>query len=124
MWKPADCAVHADEFGGGVMAKVIGHGEISGSVTLVLTEAEAKALDALVGYGVAPFLEAFYKHLGKAYLQPYEQGLKSLFESVRTGEGSVSNFLKRIHDAREVFTGKKNAYVPPEHRAANEPEAF
>ena len=95
------------------MAKVIGNGEISGNVTLVLSEAEAKALDALVGYGVNPFLEVFYKHLGKAYLSPYERGLKSLFESVRTGEGSVSNFLKRIHEARKVFDGRAQAYEPP-----------
>lgn len=96
------------------MAKVIGYGEIKGEVTLVLSEDEAKALDALVGYGHKNFLEVFYAHLGKAYLQPHERGLKSLFESVRTGEGSVSNFLKRIHDARDVFTGKKQSYIPPE----------
>jgi len=99
------------------MAKVIGYGEIKGEVTLVLSEPEAKALDALVGYGPEPFLKAFYEHMGKAYLQPHERGLKSLFESVRTGEGSVSNFLKRIHTAREVFMGLKNAYVPPEYVA-------
>jgi hypothetical protein len=99
------------------MAKVIGYGEIKGEVTLVLSEQEAKALDALVGYGPEPFLKAFYEHMGKAYLQPHERGLKSLFESVRTGEGSVSNFLKRIHTAREVFMGLKNAYVPPEYVA-------
>lgn len=98
------------------MAKVIGSGEIKGEVTLLLSEAEAKALDALVGYGPEPFLKVFYEHLGKAYLQPHERGLKSLFESVRTGEGSVSNFLKRIHDARDVFTGRKNAYIPPEYK--------
>ena len=97
------------------MAKVIGGGEIRGEVTLVLTEDEAKALDALVGYGHKIFLEVFYTHLGKAYLQPHERGLKSLFESVRTGEGSVSNFLKRIHDARDVFRGAKVAYIPPEY---------
>lgn len=106
------------------MAKIIGYGEIRGEVTLVLSEDEAKALDALVGYGHAQFLEVFYKHLGKAYLQPYERGLKSLFESVRTGEGSVSSFLQRIQNAREVFSGRKASYVPPEfNKAVTEVEA-
>ena len=100
------------------MAKVIGYGEIKGEVTLVLSEDEAKALDALVGYGHKSFLEVFYAHLGKAYLQPHERGLKSLFESVRTGEGSVSNFLKRLHDARDVFRGKKVPYDPPQFSAS------
>jgi hypothetical protein len=95
------------------VARVIGNGEIKGEVTLVMSEAEAKALDALVGYGPAEFLKVFYEHLGKAYLQPHERGLRALFESVRNGEGSVSNFLKRVHDARDVFTGKKQAYAPP-----------
>jgi hypothetical protein len=99
------------------MAKVIGYGEIKGEVTLVLSEAEAKALDAVVGYGAASFLKVFYQHLGKAYLEPHERGLKSLFESVRTGEGSVSSFLQRIHNARDVFSGKKNAYEPPQYEA-------
>ena len=99
------------------MAKIIGCGEIRGEVTLVMTEAEAKALDALVGYGPQNFLKVFYEHLGKAYLEPHERGLRSLFESVRNGEGSVSNFLKRVHDARDVFNGKKNAYAPPVYEA-------
>lgn len=95
------------------MAKISGYGEIKGEVTLVLSEVEAKALDAIVGYGPEQFLKVFYEHLGQAYLKPNEQGLKSLFDSVRTGEGSVSNFLKRIHEAREVFSGRKGAYIPP-----------
>lgn len=101
------------------MAKVIGYGEIKGEITLVLSETEAKALDALVGYGAKQFLEVFYKHLGKAYLQEHERGLISLFESVRTGEGSVSHFLTKIHEARAVFNGTKQAYRPPTYSSAH-----
>lgn len=97
------------------MAKIIGYGEIKGEVTLVLSESEAKALDALVGYGTKQFLAAFYEHLGQAYLEPHEVGLKSLFDSVRTGDGSVSAFLKKVADARSVFNGRKVAYEPPMH---------
>ena len=91
------------------MAKVIGYGKVAGEVTLVLNEEEAAALDALVGYGFKPFKEVFYEKMGKAYLQPHEQGLKSLFESVRAGEGSVQHFLTQLKLARDVFSGRKEA---------------
>ncbi len=90
------------------MAKIEGRPTVKMEVCLRLTEAEAGALDALVGYGIDPFLEVFYK-LGRAYMEPYEDGLRSLFESVRAGEGSVRGLLERASDAREVFTGTKIA---------------
>jgi hypothetical protein len=85
------------------MAKIIGRPLINGSVTLEITEEEAYALNALVGYGVDPFLKMFYEHMGKAYLEPHEKGLRSLFDSVRGGAGSVSFFLDRLKRAREAF---------------------
>ncbi len=94
------------------MAKIEGRPTVKMEVCLQLTEAEAGALDALVGYGIDPFLEVFYK-LGRAYMEPYEDGLRSLFESVRTGEGSVRGLLEKARDAREVFTGTKVAVHRP-----------
>lgn len=49
-------------------------------VILELTENEARALEAIIGYGWEPFAEFFYKNLGKAYLEPYESAAKNLFE--------------------------------------------
>jgi hypothetical protein len=91
------------------MARIEGRATVETTVTLALTEEEAGALDALVGYGVEPFLKAFYPLLGEAYLKPYEKGLRSLFESVRSGEGSVSSFLQSTKNARDVFYGRKRA---------------
>lgn len=54
--------------------------QVEFKVTLQLTEAEANALEAIIGYGVKPFLQMFYEHMGKSYLQPYEKGAISLFE--------------------------------------------
>lgn len=88
------------------MAKINGVPNISARITIELSEAEAAALDALVGYGVDSFLDVFYTKLGRAYLQPHEHGLRSLFTSVRNGEASVALFLQRIKDARKVFEGK------------------
>ena len=53
---------------------------------LTLTEGEMRALDALAGYGLKPFLKVFCK-LGRHYLEPYEKDLESLFGQIR-GEGA------------------------------------
>lgn len=99
------------------MAKIACKPSISANITLQLSEEEAGALDALVGYGFKSFIEAFYKHLGKAYLEPYEAGLRSLFESVREGEGSVASFLQKANEARAVFDGRRVSSVPPTYVA-------
>lgn len=69
-------------------------------VYLKLTESEARALDALVGYGHKAFLEVFYKHMGECYMKPNEKGLISLFESVRD---KVPAHLSRIDKTRKTF---------------------
>lgn len=97
------------------MAKIGCRPNISATITLHLSEEEAGALDALVGYGFKPFIEAFYKHLGKAYLEPYEAGLRSLFESVRSGDASVSGFLQKANEARAVFDGRRVSSEPPKY---------
>ena len=82
-----------------------------------LTEQQAGALDALVGYGTDTFLEVFYKHLGEAYLKPYEAGLRSLFEEIRE-ESGIGAFMQKARDAREVFSGYKIAtYIPPVNKS-------
>ena len=53
-------------------------------ITLELTLAEARMLKEMVGYGAKPFLEGYYKQLGKSYLQPHEKAVYSFFESVKS----------------------------------------
>lgn len=67
---------------------------------LTLNESELRALDALVGYGVDPFLKVFYEQMGKSYLQPHEAGLRELFKTVRS---NVPGILHRIDSARKAF---------------------
>jgi len=50
--------------------------EIKHTFTLELTESEMLALDAIVSYGADEFL--------KHYLQPQEDGVRSLFNKVRS----------------------------------------
>lgn len=52
-------------------------------VNLELNEPEARALEAMIGYGFESFKKVFYEKLGKSYMEPHEPGLKSLFESIR-----------------------------------------
>jgi hypothetical protein len=82
------------------MAKVLKRIGIEFTATLVLNEDEIGALDALVGYGTKPFLEAFYEKMGRAYMEPHEAGLISLFEAIRT---QVNPAISQIADARKAI---------------------
>lgn len=94
------------------MAQIIGRPNIELRIALELTESEARALDALVGYGDDAFLEVFYAKLGKAYMEEHEMGLRSLFRSVRD---LMPALLSRTDDARQVFSGAaKKQYKIPE----------
>jgi hypothetical protein len=70
--------------------------------TFTLTESEMRALDAMVGYGEDAFLKVFYEKLGRAYMQPHEAGLRSLFKTV---SANVPAILGRAKRAREAFSG-------------------
>jgi hypothetical protein len=68
--------------------------------TIKLNEAELRALEALVGYGDAPFLKVFYENMGKHYLQPHEAGIKSLFAVIRA---DLAPILARADAAKKAF---------------------
>jgi len=57
--------------------------KVTVNATLELDEEQIRALDALAGYGIDDFIEAFYKNLGSYYLKPHESGLRRLFEQVK-----------------------------------------
>ena len=82
------------------MAKLTTTPKIDCRVSLHLNEAELRALDALAGYGVDSFIEAFYEKLGKAYMENHEQGLRDFLQSIRE---IVPGILSRLDDARKVF---------------------
>lgn len=69
-------------------------------VTIKLTEAEVRALEALAGYDVEAFLKTFYTYMGRHYLEPHEHGLRSLFKAVRE---TLPAQLRRIDSARAMF---------------------
>ena len=65
------------------MTSIKCNSEITTNITLTITEEEARALLTLTEYGTQSFLEVFYAKLGKHYLIPHEQGLRSLFETIK-----------------------------------------
>ncbi len=66
-------------------------------ITLELSLAEARALNAITTYGSKPFLEGYYKQLGKSYLKPHEQGVVSLFETIK------QNLPFKLTNANEII---------------------
>ena len=82
------------------MSRLVQAPKIEVFATIKLNEQELRALDALVGYGDQPFLDAFYKLLGKAYMEPHEAGIRSLFEVIRA---DLVPILARASAARKAF---------------------
>lgn len=83
------------------MAKFTTNPKIELKITLSLTEDEARALEALAGYGVDPFLKVFYAKMGRHYLEPHEAGLRSLFYAAR----GLSAYFDRKDKAERTFYG-------------------
>jgi hypothetical protein len=75
---------------------------IKTEVSITLSEIEIRALDALAGYGDDAFLEVFYKHLGRHYLTPHENGIRSLFKSIRS---EIPPHLTQVDNARKLLKG-------------------
>jgi hypothetical protein len=82
------------------MAQITQKPTVTLELNFRVTEAEARALDALVGYGDDAFIAAFKEKLGKVYIEDHEAGLRSFFQSVR---GFVPPLLERANKARKAF---------------------
>ena len=82
--------------------KIEGRPKVNLEISIRLTEDEAGALDALFGYDVESFLRAFYREMGRCYLEPHEAGLRSLHAQ----RGLLSVWLTRAKNARKVFSGE------------------
>ena len=85
------------------MAKIDARPKIELTLAFTVTEIEARALDALAGYGDDAFIDAFYKHLGKAYMESHEAGLRTFLKSIRE---IVPGHLSRVDEARKIFEGQ------------------
>lgn len=82
------------------MATVEGHPKIELRLTFALSEEEARALDAMAGYGDDAFVKVFYAELGESYMKKHEAGLRSLLKSARE---QLPAWLSRVDSARMTF---------------------
>jgi transposase len=82
------------------MEKVKSSSSLDVRIILSLSEKEARALNAITTYGHKSFLEVFYEHLGKSVLQPYEDGIITLFKTI---EEELPKHLKKADDARQIW---------------------
>jgi hypothetical protein len=82
------------------MAKIYQAPKVDMALTFVVNESEARALDALAGYGDDAFIKAFYDTLGKAYMVEHEAGLRTFLKDVR---GFLPGALERLDKARKAF---------------------
>jgi len=74
--------------------------QVNSSVTIELTGVEIRALHVLTEYGTQPFLEAFYKLMGKSFLQPHAAGIESLFDTIQRDLGPI---IRREEVAKQAF---------------------
>jgi hypothetical protein len=97
------------------MAQIMGLPNVVLKVAIQLDEGEARALEAMAGYGDDAFVKVFYEHLGKAYMQEHEQSLRSLLKSVRK---MMSPLLSKTDDARRLFHEKKEPACDPPSKSS------
>jgi hypothetical protein len=86
--------------------KTTGILKVDFQVNFILNETEIRALDALAGYGIKPFLDVFYEKLGKSYMEPYADGLTSLFEKIqelRQPIAAMDELKKDLTKVRQKF---------------------
>lgn len=79
------------------MAKATAIPKLGVTVTFEIDEEEARALEAMAGYGEETFIKAFYTNLGEAYMKRHEAGLRRFLASIRD---VVNPALGRIDQAR------------------------
>lgn len=89
--------------------KIEGQPKLELEVTIRINESEARALEALAGYGADAFVKGFYSILGETYMKPHEGGLRSLLKTIREEMPTV---LTRMTDVRDVWRGRKVAEDP------------
>jgi hypothetical protein len=83
--------------------KIVGNAAVNVNFTIefTLTKEEAKALEAIAGYGADPFLKTFYQHMGESYLKPFEKAIRDLFKRITE---ELPSELYKIEKAEEGIT--------------------
>lgn len=75
-------------------------------VVIELTENEARAWDAIVGYGWEAFEKIFKEHLGKHYMQPYTADAKRMFETTSRDMGYQFHAIEEVRKTMKNISNK------------------
>ena len=86
------------------MAQLTVKPKVELKVVFEVDEEEARALDALAGYGDDQFVQHFYEHLGRAYMEKHEQGLRKFLASIRKMMPAI---IESTNRSRAAFQGVK-----------------
>lgn len=86
------------------MAETYVRAELDVKVTFTIDEEEARALDALAGYGEDAFVKAFYQVLGKDYMTEHEYGLRRFLGSIRS---VVNPAISLVDQAKNLVKAEK-----------------
>lgn len=76
-------------------------------INIELTENEARAWDAIVGYGFKNFIEVFKKNLGSHYISPYEKVAEKMFNDTRQELGFQLHAIDEVKKAIENINNKE-----------------
>ena len=82
------------------MAKITAVPTIELKLTFTISEAEARALDGLTGYGDDAFIKAFKEKLGAYYIENHEAALR---EFLKTTRQFCASYLASVDSARKCF---------------------
>ena len=82
------------------IAKLTTTPTVSLELQLTISEGEARALDAIIGYGSEAFIRVFKEHLGSCYIEPYEKHVISLFNSLQP---ILSSAIHQADEARKLL---------------------
>jgi hypothetical protein len=84
------------------MAKITAKPTLDIAIQFTVNEQEARALDAMAGYGDESFIKAFYETLGEAYMRKHEAGLRTFLKTIRQ---ELADPLAKMDAARKSFNG-------------------
>lgn len=95
------------------MTKIVATPKLDFRAVFEIDEAEARFLDALIGYGGEKLVAVVKAHLGKAYMDGHEQAGIRFCDTLRQQLPSV---LRQFDDARKVFAGERQSVVVPRNQ--------
>lgn len=88
------------------MSRIITNPVVNVSACIRLSEQELSALDAISGYGTDEFLKVFYEKMGESYLRPHEDGIRTLFATIRS---EVPAILTKAEVSRKAFNSSPSS---------------